>query len=354
MMRKRLQIFVILLSVVAVFGEAFAQNNERYFKDAKKKGKINYFPKEIRYTTIGLSLNTFNYFGDLAPRPGKLSTDISFTKPGIGLIATRRVGSRYTIRASFTAGSMEGDDFESADLDNDKSRERYERNLQFKNNIQEIAITGIVDLIPNRGFFERRAPITPYVFAGIAAFHHNPRAKVPQEAELLGIPEAGEWVELQPLGTEGQHSGLYDNKPYKRIQLALPTGFGARFKLGDSFDLAFEIGYRILFFDYIDDVSTVYPDFGALETDLARVLSGRAAEPVAVVSGDARDEATLIKLNQSARTYFSTVDGRQYTVVSDNSPGARRGDPNDNDLYIVTSLQLTYVLGSSFLRPKHR
>ena len=351
-MNKTSLLFTYILLFVS-YNFALAQDVD-VFKQARKNNRLFKFNKELRYTTIGIGINAINYFGDLAPRPGNLSTDISFTRAGFGLMVNHRVGSRVFLRGSFNWATMKGDDFESADLDDPESRDRYARNLQFRNTILELSGTAIFDLIRNHGFYVKRALFTPYVFAGVAVFHHNPEARVP-DVDFTGAPlsNAGDWVDLHPLGTEGQNNDASGVEPYHKVQLSIPAGVGVRLKLNKNFDLAFEMGYRILFFDYIDDVSTEYPDYGLLDSNLARTLSGRAGEPIAVVSGDARN-ADLLQVLEQSRTSYVGADNNSYSVVSDNLPGVRRGDSNDNDLYIVTSLQLTYVLGSPIGKPKFR
>lgn len=351
-MNKILLLFACVVLLLS-YNYTLAQDDS-VFKQAKKNNRIFKFNKELRYTTVGFSVNAINYFGDLAPRPGNLSTDISFTRAGFGLLINHRIGSRVFLRGALNWATMKGDDFESADLEDPESRDRYARNLQFRNTIFELSGTVVFDLIRNHGFYIKRARFTPYIFAGAAVFHHNPQAKIPA-ADLNGelLLNGGDWVDLHPLGTEGQNSDDSDVDPYHKVQFSIPAGFGVRLKLNKNFDLAFEIGYRVLFFDYIDDVSTEYPDYGLLESDLARTLSGRAGEPFAVVSGDLRDADLLQTLEQSRTTYVG-ADNNTYSVVSDNLPGVRRGDSNDNDLYVVTSLQLTYVLGSRFGKPKFR
>ncbi|MDN5212004.1 DUF6089 family protein [Fulvivirgaceae bacterium BMA12] len=353
-MMKRIHLILASIIIFLSYNDTLGQANSDVFKQAKKNNRIFRFNKELRYTTVGISINAINYFGDLAPRPGNLSTDISFTRSGFGLLANHRVGSRVFLRGSLNWATMKGDDFESADLNDPESRDRYVRNLQFRNTIFELSGTVIFDLIRNHGFYVKRARFTPYIFTGFALFHHNPEAKVP-EFDYKGDPlaEAGDWVKLHPLGTEGQNNDASGVDPYHKVQFSVPAGFGVRLRLNKNFDLAFEMGYRILFFDYIDDVSNEYPDYGLLENDLARTLSGRAFEPIAVVSGDPRNSDILQILDQS-RTSYVGADNNSYFLVSDNHPGGQRGDNNDNDLYVVTSLQLTYVLGSPIGKPKFR
>ena len=64
-----------------------------------------------------------------------------------------------------------------------------------------------------------------------------------------------EWLDLQPLGTEGQYSSQYPEKdPYQLIQFAIPVGIGFKVSLSEKFSMAIEYGLRKTFTDYIDDV----------------------------------------------------------------------------------------------------
>ena len=103
-----------------------------------------------------------------------------------------------------------------------------------------------------------RVNLTPYFLVGIAGFHHNPQAQVPSEYVLpantapTAFPNAGEWVDLQPLGTEGQNSELLSTdanfgiKPYSLWQISIPIGIGARYRLADALDISFDISMRWL------------------------------------------------------------------------------------------------------------
>ena len=76
----------------------------------------------------------------------------------------------------------------------------YMRNVHFRNDVKELAVTGIYNFIPESRSFRNRDKIIPYVFAGIAAFHHNPEAKVPKDyAGSEASP--GEWVSLDRKST---------------------------------------------------------------------------------------------------------------------------------------------------------
>jgi hypothetical protein len=177
---------------------------------------------------------------------------------------------------------------------------------------------------------------------------HNPQAKAPA-TDLQGnpLPEAGEWVDLQELGTEGQNAQLLPTdansglSPYKKLQIAIPMGIGARFRLNEVFDFSFETGFRYLFTDYIDDVSHNYVDLGVFgNNELAKAMSYRTNE---------------IVTNPS----FAYVgrDGQTYTVVPGygaEHPSNNRGSKNDKDIYMVTTLKVTYIIGKTFHRAKFR
>ncbi len=291
-----------------------------------------------------------NYLGDITPKNSFSSTDISLTRPGFGLFYTRRLGPRFTTRASLNWGRLKGDDFESADPDDNLARYRYVRNLQFRNDIKELSVVGIFDFSENLATYRSRKSIVPYLFAGIAVFHHNPRALVPEVDVNNGgapFPNAGEWVDLAPLRTEGNS--------YKKIQLAIPFGLGLRFRLEERWDLSFEIGYRHLFFDYLDDVSENYVDLGSLSSNLARAMSDRSREVNAVESGKVRRTGVIPNRMES---YISSFDGNTYTTIAGYGRDAIenvRGNRSDNDIYIMTGFQISYIISNNrFKRAKFR
>lgn len=305
------------------------------------------------YTFIGVSINAMNYFGDLAPKESITSTDISFTRPGFGIVANRKVGTRFYLRGSLLYGRLKGSDFNSADPNDENARYRYVRNLHFRNDIIELSAQGVMDITPTYGTFLVRPTFVPYIFAGIAVFYHNPKALAPATDVNTGqnLAEAGQWVALEPLGTEGQYSSGNTVSPYKKIQLAIPIGLGVRYKLNQAFDLSFEIGYRHLFFDHIDDVGRSYVDLSSLNSDLARALSDRSRELTDAETGAARELT-----NPNVATIYNIKDPQGLVAGYGSGPaGNIRGNINDNDIYIITSIQVTYIMGSSlFGKAKYR
>lgn len=292
----------------------------------------------LNYWSVGLQLNAMNYFGDLNPVNQWSSTNPSFTRPNFGFHISKKLSPRLQLRLGYTTGTLQGDDFESANP-RDENRYRYIRNLHFRNNIQELSLTATYDFAHNRGQFYRRNRINPYVFGGFAIIRHNPQARVPTE---LGA----EWIDLQPLGTEGQGREGYDN-PYSLYQPAIPFGLGVRIRITERFDLGIEVGSRLLFFDYIDDVSTNYPDMADLsDNPLAAIMSNRTLEPTAARSGTNRQEE-LNRLIDELNGYLTYVgsDGRFYETFNGyGRRGEQRGNPKNNDFYVVGGFHLTYLI----------
>lgn len=345
----------LALIVVIVCFQAEAQINRKSIKKNNKKigsfrGKANTFGRNKAYSAVGFSVNALNYYGDLAPRPNRVSTDISFTKPGFGVSFMHRFGPRYSVQGQFMWGTLRGSDAESADKDDASNGVfRYKRNLSFRNHIKEFSAVAVLDLFKNDGNYIARVKWTPYVFVGIAGFLHQPKAQAPATG-LNGQPlaEAGKWVKLRELGTEGQYSTLQTTdlnsgiKPYSLIQFAIPFGVGARLKLNEVMDLWADIGFRYTFTDYLDDVSRNYVDLGVFNNnELAKAMSYRTNE---------------LNLATSDKTYVGR-DGVTYRI----EPGYgqedvhnNRGSKNDRDIYMVTSIRLSYIIGATFHKAKFR
>jgi hypothetical protein len=355
---RKLLLLVIVGFLCSVTFDAYCQLNRKAIKKNNRRigsyrGKKSHFGKDKIYNALGFTLNALNYYGDLAPKPSRFSTDITFTRPAIGVSFSHRFGPRYTLTASFAYGTLRGEDASSADrADASNGLYRSNRNLSFRNRIKELSLVATLDLFENMSTYISRVKWTPYVFAGVSVFHHNPQAQVPgtyvdNETEF---PNPGVWVDLHPLGTEGQYADLRETdvnhgiKPYKLIQPAIPMGIGARFRINEVMDIAAEIGFRYLFTDYVDDVSQNYVDLGVFGDDeLAKALSYRSSEV----------EENLPLLQPTV----STVDGKTYNLL----PGYgsehldnMRGNKDDRDIFMVTTFRLTYIIGKTFHRAKFR
>lgn len=363
-MRKLSLALLVIVFGVFVAPEAFGQFNRKSIKRNNKRiatftGK-KHFGREHVYSGIGFSVIAMNYYGDLAPLPSKFSTDISFTKPAFGISFFHRFGPRYTLIGQFTYGTLKGSDAESAKADaNENINHRAVRNLSFRNRIKELSVVAVFDLFENEGTYISRVKWTPYVFAGLAVFLHNPQALAPK-TYLDGTtpdPKAGQWVDLRPLGTEGQTSTStllstdvnYGIKQYSLVQMAIPFGGGARFRINEVFDLWADVSFRYTFTDYLDDVSKNYVDVTRFNT--VDKVTGQP-NPTALLA-----QALSYRSNEIPNPGIQTVSDGPYTLLTgygQESKTNNRGNKKNNDIYMLTSIKLTYILGATFHRAKFR
>ncbi len=333
-MRKLCFALLSVLFLVGLSFDSFAQFNRKLIKKnnkavSKYRGKKGGFGRKNVYSGVGFSINALNYFGDLAPTPSTFSTDISFTAPSFGLSLFHRFGPRYMLQVQYLYASLKGSDQESASKDNE-NKFRYQRNMSFRNRIHELSAVAYFDLFENQATYISRVGWTPYAYIGLAAFYQNPQAQAPTN-DLRGsaLAEAGQWVDLQPLKTEGNS--------YSLIQFAVPFGAGARFRINEVFDLWADIGFRYTFTDYLDDVSSNYVDLNTLST-LGQAMAYRTNELAGYpTSGGVPSELAGVNVQPGY-----------------GKAGDKRGSPNQNDIYMVTSIRLTYILGATFHKAKFR
>jgi len=368
---KKLTFLLLFFLIFSLANEVMAQRYRGTRRISNyTSGRIAFSPVK-RYNAIGVTVNALNYFGDLSPLSNALSTDISFTRPGIGIFAQHRFGPRYSLRLTASWGRLSASD-ESAEATDPDAFFRYARGLHFRNDIKELSLVAIFDLFPNNGTASTRVLFTPYLYVGGGLMFHNPQAKAPENllsADGSPHPQAGQWVDLEPLGTEGQYSQLpADYQPvesYSKMQINFPLGLGIRYRVSSNLDFSFEMGARFLFFDYIDDVSGLYIDQGLFDTGdsdqdiLARALSDRSREATFADSGTPRN-FDVINGRLTLQDYVSDGDGATYTAyggfgsyrgpTDTGDPGNLRGNSADNDFYWVTSFQLSYILGGGGFR----
>jgi Domain of unknown function (DUF6089) len=181
------------------------------------------------------------YQGDLQ---GKRIT-LNQSHPAVGVGLSYDITSKLIARGGFTYGVIAG-----SDTKNTTAKGIEFRNLSFKSAVSELHLGLEYNLFKLEG-----KSLTPYFFAGIAAYHFNPYTN----------DSSGSKVFLRPLSTEGQGLAAYpDRKNYSLTQLAVPFGGGIKLQISDNLQLAVEVGIRKLFTDYLDDVSKNYVDYATL------------------------------------------------------------------------------------------
>jgi uncharacterized protein DUF6089 len=202
------------------------------------------------------------YNGDLSDKTNKVFTNPVFFNPYICIGASFWLTGHIEGSLSIIHGKVSGADSVSLEKNN------LTRNLSFESPVDELSLRFELNA------FHRyeRSRLNTYLFTGASVFHFNPKAKLNDT-----------WYELQPLGTEGQYiTGGGYVKPYKLVQFALPLGFGIAVQLSKKLRLKAEFCHRLLFTDYLDDVSTVYPDLESLSAtpggEIAVALSSRRSD----------------------------------------------------------------------------
>ena len=214
---------------------------------------------------VGIFFGIAHYQGDLQ----RSHLEVLEAHHGNGIFARYNFSNRFAIKGHFYQGTLTGSDENYPDIEGIRAR-----NLSFRTPIRELGVQAELTTL-NFGETKKHWQknkvgyrASTYLFAGIAGFYFNPMAYY-----------QGNWYDLRPLGTEGQ--GL-PGKPskYSQVQLALPIGFGGKFYLTHWSSVGFEIGFRKTFTDYIDDVSSTYPDLALLaeRNPMAAILSYRTPE----------------------------------------------------------------------------
>ncbi len=189
---------------------------------------------DAQYLETGITAGGSLYTGDLNPSPA-----FSLIQPAGGVIVRYNLTTRWVWKNTLLFGKLKGDDTKGENL--------WGRSLQFQSNLTEISSQIEFNFL-NYFTGSRRENFSPYLFTGLSLFLFNPKA-----------PFEENWIELQPLKTEGQDTKAFpDRKPYSKISMSIPFGLGIKYGIGKKLCIGLETGYRKTLTDYIDDVSTTY------------------------------------------------------------------------------------------------
>jgi hypothetical protein len=246
-------------------------------------------------TEMMFSAGSSHFLGDLGGKPFRGTNDISdiniaSTRWALGISNRYILSRQIALRSGIIVGKVSGDDQYT------KNPERRSRNAHFFSPIVEGNI--IMEFYLNKsGRKNIRCCGGPFVFAGMGMFYFEPKTTW-----------NGQVVPLRRLGTEGQYY-RDDLHPYKNYSFSIPFGLGYRIPLRNGSFLGFELNTRKTFTDYIDDVSSTYPDKGKL-------------------------------LQSNGKMAVALSDRSNSTIPGFSDPGAIRGNPNNNDTYFF--LFITY------------
>lgn len=211
---------------------------------------------------FGLFLGASNYYGDL----NNNSIVLSQTHFSGSFIGRYNVSERFAVKGFIGYGRISGSDENSSDA------LLKSRNLSFYSDIIEASAHLEYNLVKNsKAYSANTRKIIPYLFVGVGLFNFNPKAEY-----------QGQVYELQPLGTEGQGSTVYNDRvKYALTQLCIPFGIGLRKKLGSNFSFGIELGARYTQTNYLDDIGGTYAAKSVVESthgSIAMALSDRSGE----------------------------------------------------------------------------
>ncbi len=263
---------------------------------------------------FGARIGVANYLGDIGggdlARPFVLNMEVKDTRWSTGAFVRYRFHPLLAYQGSFTYARVQGADSESENFG------RQGRNLSFKNDI--LSLDNKLEFYPpqlalsdvgKRGRY--RTDFRTYIFAGIGALYHNPKALY-----------QGEWIDLRPLMTEGV--------AYSKFALSVPFGAGFYFTYRKRHRFGFELQASISFTDYLDDISDVYVDPSEMSSDpLAPILANRNPELI-------YEEGSMYP---NPANYGPKIPGQ---------PNAnKRGGNSAPDSFVLMTVSYSFVLKSN-------
>jgi len=276
--------------------------------------------KHVVYGGVGSNM----FFGDLggSEKAGHAFSDFDMKslRPSFTLGYEYRFYKNLSVRLGSVISRVAGDDA------NSKETSRKARNLNFRSNIISFGFNVDYYLVPEGSYHRNMTAgerFSMYFTTGLSMFKFNPQ----------GTDENGNWVDLQPLCTEGQGTNysykqnlngipyVYttESKPYSLTAFEIPVGLGFNFIAEKSITVGLELGVHFTTTDYIDDCSSYYfdwknPNFLAENPD--------AAPPSSM---------TTKMANKSNGYYAGTM-------------GQKRGNSGYNDAYVTALVILRYKL----------
>jgi hypothetical protein len=162
---------------------------------------------------------------------------------------------RFALRGNIWLGKLRASDAD------DSSPVQRNRNLSFQSWIGEVSVQAEFNFLPFK--IGTQDLFAPYIFLGVGAFRFNPYTTV-----------GGRDYDLRPLSTEGQGTTYAPGvSRYSLTQFTIPFGLGFKWSVAKHLGIGVEWGMRKTFTDYIDDVSTTYPEPTALNSVIAMQLS---------------------------------------------------------------------------------
>lgn len=311
-MLKKLLIFLLIISPV------FASAQYGRKRKGMRTGNSFYKRKKPRPEFI-IGVGASNFLGELggANQVGTFFVrDMEFkaTRPSAQVAIRYKFNKRLAVKGGFYYQLLSGTDKLTTEPF------RRNRNLHFRANTYELS--GQMEFFFTKEQQGHRYQIKnakgmksynfqAYGFVGVGGIFFNPQAKY-----------KGAWVNLQPLGTEGQ--GLPGGpKKYSRFTVVIPYGVGVKDAINKEWSIGLEVGIRKTFSDYIDDVSGVYYD-----NDVIRAERGDMAADLA---------------DPSLLPYPESLGGATWGFQQTKA-GNDRGHSKHKDAYMFLNITASYKI----------
>jgi hypothetical protein len=293
-----------LLCIVCLEKPSYSQYY--YYDDLHYDASVNW--------EFGLGAGGMNCFTDLGGRKGTgkgFMKDLNLSNTRLCASAYLEALYHYTIggRLEFTYGSVTAYD-SILGPGGGADGGRYQRNLSFRSKILELSLLAEFHPLACHAYSNGLTlpRFSPYLVGGIGLFTFDPKAKLNNN-----------WLSLNDLHTEGQGFVQYTGrKPYKLTQCNVPVGVGVKYEVSTLLNARLEIVHRLLFTDYLDDVSTSYINPEAFYTNLPPAEAALATQ---------------------------LADRRRSPNHADDSKGSGiRGNPGKKDTYFSVQLKFGLLL----------
>lgn len=252
---------------------------------------------------FGMMGGASQYLGDLNPR-----FSFKSTRYNASLLYRYNFNPRMAFKLTLNYSMIAASDSKI----NTKDPYKYLRNLDFSSQIFAVEGTYEINFLPYI-LGSKKNRFTPFMYAGLGMFYYNPTTNF-----------EGRRIKLEQVGTEGQKNQNIDGKKgYSNYSIAIPFGGGFKFALNNNWSFIVDISSRRTFIDYMDDVSTVYPDFNDEGFGYYDPVTG---DNIAALISDRSYELTdtpIGRINQ------------------------QRGTSKDNDRFNFYSIGITYTIRTS-------
>ncbi len=216
---------------------------------------FDFVDPSLKAFSVSGQLGISSYFGDLC------ATNDCYTKNKLstGIGATVRLNDYFFFNLNALYYRIQGSDAESGNIG------RIRRNLSFRADNYEFSFIGNFEFLNYNTFrylTRKEFPLSVFSFIGLGLTTNNPSALY-----------QGSYVSLRPLQTE--------QVSYSPVTAVLPFGLGIGYRFNEYFNANLTVGYRYSFSDYLDDVSSQYPEDASRFSDpLSKNLSFRGITPM--------------------------------------------------------------------------